>query len=113
MDWDCWTGGRKLLDTEKIVFFTDKDRRIPGGCHRISVKATRNSRGSSKSASERGIWFNIKLESYSALSVPNSVVPLVLVLLSLFVLAPVLFLFLKSRLSLFSSDLKLDSNKIN
>ena len=114
INWDCWTGGRRLLDTEKLVFLTDENKKIIEGCHRILVKATRNSRGSSKASENSPIWFNIKLESYSSsIPVPNSVVPLVIYSTSLIIFIPCLFWLLKSKLSQVSSDLKLHSNKLN
>ena len=108
INWACPLNyARKLLDTEKIVFNTDEQGKIIQGCHEISVKALRNTRGISKEYSNQPVWYIIKLEKYSdIIPVPNSVIPLVIGVLIALTLSAAFYVFLVNRFSV-KSDKKL------
>lgn len=112
LSWACPTLGRKLLDTEKIVFSTDEKGQPMSLCSKIAVRARRNSRSVNQEASKNPIWFNIRLDKFNSFPpVPSSVTYLVYSFAIIIVLIPILYFYLKSQLGQISSDLKLQSSK--
>jgi hypothetical protein len=78
------TSQRHLLDTEKIVFSTDKNKAIDGNpCENyvISVRAVRESKGISTSVENRVIHYNLAFERYGKNApVPESIMVIVILL---------------------------------
>lgn len=111
LSWACPTSGRKLLDTEKLVFTTTESLQLTSRCSKISVKASRNSRSISTEVSQNPIWFNIRLDKFNPyIPVPSSVINLMLSFPIIILLIIVLYMYIKSQLGL-NSDLKLQSPK--
>lgn len=112
LSWACPTFGRKLLDTEKIVFFTNEKGTPTTNCAKIAVRARRNSRSINQEASLDPIWFNIRLDKFNSFPpVPSSVTHLVYSFAIVILLIPLLYFYIKSQLGRISSDLKLQSSK--
>ena len=93
LSWGCTLpSSRKLLDTEKITFFTDEEGKIIGGCNIILVQALRNSRSSRLNLQEASIWYNIKLEKYhDTFQVPESVLPTIIGVIISLIFAAILY----------------------
>ena len=107
LNWGCpGASTRKLLDTEKLIFFTDHKGQIIGGCDIILVQALRNSRAINLEAQNRPIWYNIKVEKYNAtFPLPGSVVPTILLVISFIFVATVVY-----KIILSTSKLEFEKN---
>jgi len=93
----CSPTGRKMLDTEKLVFSTDSSRRIIGleDCteYKVNIKARRESKGRSTEIENGEIWYDVIMEHYNrVIPVPESVVSLLVVIGVVFVMCCIMYI---------------------
>lgn len=105
LNWGCaGASSRRLLDTEKLIFFTDANKKITGGCDIFLVQASRNSRAINAEAKEKPIWYNLKIDKYDdLLQLPESVIPVIFGVIASIFLALIAYKFMTSPLA-FAND---------